>query len=111
MENFTADLLSYFPETFTAQVRRYLNFKSQRPRIYLMGRQKKKFSNLAENGTNRLDDIKSGANLPSDYFFDFLKNHVSWPGCPSGPISPRDLDLVPGNVTSHCACRINVFFL
>ena len=31
-----------------------------------MGRAKKKFSNLAENGTNRPDDIKSGLNLVSD---------------------------------------------
>ena len=40
----------------------------------LFGRQKKKFSNLAENGTNRLDDIKSGPNLVSDQKVDFLKN-------------------------------------
>ena len=40
----------------------------------LYGRQKKKFSDLAENGTNRLDDIKSGPNLVSDQKVDFLKN-------------------------------------
>ena len=72
-------------------------FEFQNPTAVILlngpGHQKKKFSDLAENGTNRLDDIKSGANLPSDYFFDFLKNHVSEPGCPSGPISPRDLDV------------------
>ena len=45
-----------------------------------MGRTKKKFSNLAENGANRPDDIKSGANLSSDYFFDFLKNPAIWAG-------------------------------
>ena len=41
---------------------------------------KKKFSNLAESGTNRPDDIKSGANLPSDVFFDFLKKirNLGW---------------------------------
>ena len=59
--------------------------------ILLNRTSKKKFLDLAENGTNRLDDIKSGANLPSDYFFDFLENHVSGPGCPSGPISPGTL--------------------
>ena len=37
----------------------------------LYGRQKKKFSDLAENGTNRLDDIKSGPNLVSDQKVDF----------------------------------------
>ena len=42
--------------------------------ILLTGRRKKKFSNLAENGTNRLDDIKSGPNLVSDQKVDFLKN-------------------------------------
>ena len=35
---------------------------------------KKRFSNLAENGTNRLDDIKSGPNLVSDQKVDFLTN-------------------------------------
>jgi len=39
-----------------------------------MGRQKKKLSDFDENGTNRLETIKSGANLFSDQKVDFLKN-------------------------------------
>ena len=74
MENFTADLLHYFPEYFTEWIRGCLNFKSQRPWIFPIGRRKKKFSNLDENGTNRPDDIKSGPNLVSDQKVDFLKN-------------------------------------
>ena len=41
-----------------------------------MGR-RKKISNLAENGANRLESIKSGPNLVSDQKVDFLKNRVS----------------------------------
>ena len=39
-------------------------------------RRKKKCSDSPENSTNRPDDIKSGPNLVSDRFFDFLKNPV-----------------------------------
>ena len=45
-----------------------------------MGRQKKKLSDFDENGTNRLETIKSGANLFSDQKVDFLKNWVSVAG-------------------------------
>ena len=45
-----------------------------------MGRQKKKLSDFDENGTNRLESIKSGANLFSDQKVDFLKNWVSVAG-------------------------------
>ena len=48
--------------------------------LSLYGRQKKKFANLAENGTNRLDDIKSGPDLASDKKMFFLKNRVSQVG-------------------------------
>ena len=44
------------------------------PDLDLMGRQKKKLSDFDENGTNRLESIKSGANLSSDEKVDFLKN-------------------------------------
>ena len=45
-----------------------------------MGRQKKKLSDFDENGTNRLETIKSGANLFSDQKVDFLDNWVSVAG-------------------------------
>jgi len=45
-------------------------------------RRKKKCSDSPENSTNRPDDIKSGPNLASDHFFDFLKNSV--PGAQGG---------------------------
>ena len=57
----------------------------------LYGRQKKKFSDLAENGTNRLDDIKSGPNLVSDQKVDFWKIESAGPAVPNVPFHPGTL--------------------
>ena len=71
-------------ELFTGTFRRLdpelFEFKQPTAVNLLNGTSKKKFSNLAENGTNRPDDIKSGANLSSDRKFEFVKKSEIWAG-------------------------------
>ena len=60
-----------------------------------MGRQKKKLSDFDENGTNRLETIKRGANLFSDQKVDFLKKiEYPWLGRALSTLSFRTLDMI-----------------
>ena len=73
-EFYGGSFLSSGQKDLTAGINLFLDLTAVITEFSICGRQKKKFSNLAENGTNRLDDIKSGPNMVSDQNVGFLKN-------------------------------------
>ena len=69
------------PQTF--------EFQMPTAMILLNRTTKKKFSNLAENGTNRPEDIKSGPNLVSDEKVDFSQKSQTHRNFNFNPAQPQ----------------------